>query len=347
MKKILITILFYTLSLGTYAQVDSVNVDSFIIIRSADFKTGSSSLFLDNRHTDTLNLGYIIQKKYEGNFIFNIQPAYPLREQFTNLLDSFNSAVHSNRKLLLQLGRLKFGGPKNKSMNQRWFMFRAYLFEVTEKGYCRLGTIDTVAIINVKNNKHFVLNCFRFAGDVISGFIGSCLSKPISASPEYVTLNQIEKIDSIQKSHLPVYTTDTLTEGVYASYESFRNQTPDHVEFDVKMEDSVPVDVEKLNPDINNRYRFDKVYAFVVNNKIYINNNFKYYLLEKRDNDFFFKTTMKTDKGVPTVLGLLTFTTLTILDKVVNEATKRHEIEYEMKLDHLDGSFIPYNMAKN
>jgi hypothetical protein len=346
MKKALFIFLFYYCSLAGYAQVDSLNVDSFMIVRPGNFQAGNNCLFLDNREADTLDLGYIIQKKYEGNFIFNIQPAYPLKEQFIYLLDSFNSATHSNRQLLLQLVQLKFGSEGTNNINQRRLMFRARLFEASEKGYCRLGSIDTVAAIDVKNNKRFILNCFHAAADVITGFISSCLSKPIPDSCEYITLTQISNIDSIQKSHMALYTTNTFTDGVYASYESFRDQVPDYIDFDAEMENSVPVRVRKLNADANGNDKFNKIYSVVNNGKAFIKNRFNYYLLEKRGHDFVFRTTMKTDKGIPILLGVLTVSTLTPIDNIINGITKRYEIEYEMKLDYIHGNFIPYKMIK-
>ncbi len=216
-----------------------------------------------------------------------------------------------------------------------------------------MGSIDTVAPIDVKNNKRFILNCFRSAQNIIISFIDSCLSKPLAIPSEYITLNQVKKIDSIQKSEISLYRLDSLREGVYTSYQSLKDQLPDYTDFDFKMKHDRLVKVEKKSSNADNMdYSFNHVYAVVINNKIFIHENYNYYLLEKRDENFFFRTKVKTGIRHPGYFPIgyaLSRGTLIGIDTLMvicNKISKDSEIEFEMKIDHLDGSFIPYKMIK-
>lgn len=359
--------LFHLLSIPviSYSQVDSMRIDSFVIEKPKKVSESlySSIQYLDNRGEDTLNLGYIIEEKNLSSVIqYYVKPGYALSQQFSNLIDSISLSIPGNGKLILQLGRLKFSEERTKQYEQRFFLFRANLYSVTKNGIFKLDAIDTIAVFKNKKSKNLLAKYHKFASDIINAFIVRNLSKATPDSPEYFTTYEVERIDSIDKSHMDLYSLDTLVDGVYLSYESLKNQLPKYTDFEARIKDSTLMWVKKRSyrADDDMDYTIDGIYAVVKDSKVFIFIDHEFYLLEKRNGDFYF--TRKIDFGTNTTPGDiiratstpmritggsaygLGFGILTLFGDLFNKTTRT---TYEFKLDHLDGSFIPTKEIKD
>ncbi|MGG9970387.1 hypothetical protein ACQ33O_01230 [Ferruginibacter sp. SUN002] len=334
---------------GAIAQTDSLfTTDTFSIAIPAEKVVNGkykSFDFLDNRKEGIEDLGYIA--KDEGlttdDKLYFIKTPNPLSIQFKELFDSLNASPIDSGKLLLQLSRFKFTSLNMENFN-RSFLFRANLYSVTEKGYCRIDHIDT--IVKLKEIELFGGNvykrlerAYKRANKAIVDFISRNLTNSGNSNGQYFSRSEVINIDSIEKKDIALYSYDTLVDGVYTSFLSLKHQFPEYTDFDAKFKKGRLVKVEKksYSADDNMDYFIPDVYAVVKDEKIYININNTYSLLEKKDNDFFFtgKLNLETDHTARLVMWLF------VTQLAAFFPGEKSNIKYDFKLDHVNGACIP------
>lgn len=350
------------------AQTDSIKIqyaDSFSIdipkkkVEHSRYKTIE---ILDQR-IDTTSLGFIAQ--YKGltgiNYLL-VKSKYPLQTQLNVVLDSLNSSLDDNGKLVLQIFKLKFCEYRGLFEKDRFFLFRANLYAVSEKGWVRIDQIDTVLSFNHEKR---TTKYFAASGNAIVSFIVRNLIKTPHNVETYFKEYEAVNIDSVEKRDLPLYSTDTFVTGVYTSYISFKNQLPDYTDFSVKVKNGTIKKVERNShqADDDMDYSFRNVYAVITDNKVYINNDNKYYQLEKRGGDFFFTGNIRMSKDMefasvmnfaeylerksaPLTLllggmGPAVFTLGLLVTLTTHVAGLPDDKIFEVKVDYTDGSLIP------
>ena len=147
---------------------------------------------------------------------------------------------------------------------------------------------------------------------------------------------QLPKIDSIEKNKLPLYTSNTLTDGIYYNFRSFVNQQPDETgisaTFDKKGKPQRISYTNKKGQKVEIESRF--IYAFVHEGKPYVSGEFSCYPLEKRGDDFYFTGKAVDAKSSDVAMATAFFGIIGGL--MASSATS----VFEMKIDHLSGGFI-------
>lgn len=360
-KKLLCLISFCSIFYFPNAQTDSLyQIDSFTMnvpehkIENSKY---SSIFFLDNRKNDSGDLGYIIKDAvFKSPVFYKVKPAYDLQDQFTDIFDSLYISNSDTGKLALQVSKLKFATTALDKDFGRYFLFRAILYEVTNEGYRKIDETDTLVNVSISTNNKFIVKCNKVASKIITNFISRNLMAPHIINKEYLGLNDVVNIDSLDKTQIDLYNRDTLVDGVYSSYISLKSQMPEYTDFTAKIKNGKLKKVEKNShsADDDMDYTFNDVYAVVTQNKVFIHRGQEYYQMEKRENDFFFieKTNSQTNGfplvfvtggGLPLFAGVLG---LSILGNVASK-TDSYTLQYEFKLDHVDGSFIPVREIKN
>ncbi len=351
MNKILLTLcLLFAVYNNGVAQVDTIRVDSFLITPTGKISDSryNAIQFLDNRGIDTADLGFIAEKNGASKFIsYVIQPKISLSSQFSHIINSVSSFADTG-KILIQLANLQF---KTNGYLQKVFSFKADLYYLSPKGYCKQDAIDTTVVIKARNSKN-LSGYYEAASNIVCSFIYRNLTKQITDCHEYLTFNEIQKIDSVNKRKITLYSSDTLTEGVYTTYESLKNQEPEYNDFEVKIKDGILKKVERVSHTAEEMdYSFPDMYAVVTGNKIFLRIDSKYYPLEKRNNDFYFTRRIDyvTNRGPETAgQALILFNPLAgalgrLAGKLLNGTTK---VTYEFKVNYTDGSFIPVKKIK-
>lgn len=360
-KKLLCLISLCSIFYFSNAQIEeSFQIDSFTIAtpgQKIENSKYSSIVFLDNRKNDSEDLGYIIKDViFQSPVVYKVMPAYKLEDQFSAIFDSLYISNSDTGKLALQVSKLKFATTALDKDFGRYFLFRAALYKVTNKGYCKIDDIDTVVNIFVGDNNKMISKCHKLASKIITGFISRNLITPHFVNDEYIGMNDVVNIDSIDKMQIDLYNRDTLVDGVYTSYISLKSQLPEYTDFTVKVKNGKLKQLEKNSHSANDDmdYTFDNVYAVVTQNKVFIHKDGTYYQLEKRNNDFFFieKTNQRVGNGFPLILvsgaGFPLFAGvlgLSIIGKIASNANT-YTFQYELKLDHVDGSFIFVRQVK-
>src|SRR5690606_34270795 len=100
---------------------------------------------------------------------------------------------------------------------------RAQLFAEVNDVFHLLRTIDTVLLVKSMDVTKAIQ---RKGSELVTDFIaGSLLQEP--AGQLIYSLHDVKHFDSLEKRKIPLYNTNSYSDGLYASYQSFMNLTPD------------------------------------------------------------------------------------------------------------------------
>ena len=252
----------------------------------------------------------------------------PLAVQFESLMRSLVDGNANNATLYFQLREFAFAETTAFAGNKGYFYFKAGIYARQGTNYKKLSTIDT--IVTIKSTS--LLNDLAVtASNVISRFVASNLLKVPSDSVSF-TANEIAEIDNTEKSKIPIYYGSIWRDGLYATYNSFKNQIPDQW---------VIVEMHKeeisLIKRINNKGKEESVpaqdiYAVVYKGVPYIAIQNNYYKLFRKETDFFFITEGKLYIS-PVNIFVTTPVFFGLLSKI------RQGRSYLMKIDHSSGGF--------
>ena len=283
--------------------------------------------FIDAR-TDTTNLG-IIQKG-----AFNKQAKLVANESLTIQLDHILKAlIDSTSKpgeLILQVRQLRFYEVTGAISEKGYFAFRAELYAKSMGSYKKLALIDTVSVVSAMDvtNKNL-----KRGSETIANFIASNLNREPTAPLSY-SYTDITKIDSIEKSQLKLFTSPAYAEGVYFTYKSFRDQTPDG---------NIVIDGDSLKKNNVKALLADgqsikvkpaNTYAIVYKGKPYIVTPYEFYPLLKVGNNFVFTGKGSTATSTSVMMGSALFGVAGGMIAASEKST------FEMKIDYTTGQFI-------
>jgi hypothetical protein len=242
------------------------------------------------------------------------------------LLTKLNGDNSGTNQLIFQLRRLKFVEKADAGMEYGYCFFRANIFTPYSGDFKLLSSIDTFIVVESK--KEVTKQLIQCANNCVVNFIKESLTKNVGYRIG-LTYNEIVKIDSIEKSRIKVYTTNEYVNGVYRSFESFKEQTPEYSLFSITFEDGEITEIKAKND--KGRLRkigSEEVYAIVNNGKPYISAEFGYYPLVKNNNDFYFIGDDKVNYIRGQVVKQYVYTPVPITS------------QFEIKIDHMNGKFM-------
>ncbi len=302
---------------------------------SSDVKKVETSLykniqFLDSRE-DTSSFGIV--RVGTLNKEAAVKPASDMSAQLGTLLLALNPENAGNSELLFQLRRLKFVEKAEGNAEFGFCFFRANLYTPVNGVYKAVSAIDTFITVESGDVTNLIL---EKAEKAIVKFIASSLSKNTLNSREY-TMDEIVTIDEIEKKNIKLYNVSEFTDGIYNSFESFKDQIPDYTLFSITFEDGEIKDLKARNMRGKIvKVRSDEVYAIVNHGKPYISAEFGYYPLVKNNNDFYFIGDDKQHfiKGQIVKSSSIFNPTEYIYSPVPLTA------QYEIKIDHMNGKFM-------
>src|SRR5258708_1628948 len=231
------------LAMGSlYAQNDgytdiSQDTSQFEIIYPQVKVRGSLYKYISiiDERPDTSYLGTIeTNKAYEAP----VFPKKPLADQFRYLMDSLTDMTAQPGKLLLQIKRFTFARIDEQHFRGGCTALRMYLYAKMENGYQLLDVLDTVQLIKTATvfGRNMKKPLFIPCSAILSSFIGKNLLARGDAASSF-TFSDVRNMDSIMKSRTTLYNTDSLANGVYKTFRSFRNQTPDYTVFAINYYD--------------------------------------------------------------------------------------------------------------
>jgi len=176
--------------------------------------------YLDARY-DTTNMGIVQLGAF--NKKAKVVPKIPFAGQLTGVMNSLTDSTAKDGELLFQLRQFSFAEVTSAMSEKGYCYLRATLFSKTDERYKKLHAIDTLILIK---SMDVTRSLFRNGSKTIVDFIANnLLQNPVEE--DYYSFSDIMHTDSIEKLKIPVYNTVAYTEGLYASFTSFTNQTPD------------------------------------------------------------------------------------------------------------------------
>ncbi len=288
--------------------------------------------FIDSR-SETNDLGFV----YSGveNKRTPVVPKTDFNTQFKKLLKNSIDSSTADGELLLQLRKFKFLEKPERASEFGFCLLRADLYLKQDSTYKKLSRIDTIIIVE---SLDATKPLFEETSNALTEFVLKNLTKDFSNTDNY-TFNQIIHIDSLEKNKIKLYNQSQYTDGVYNTFENFKNQIPDFKILEVvyKQEKTLIIKAQnKKNKKI--KIRPDEFFAFVNEGKPYISAEYGCYPLEKKDNDFYFIGEGK----IPNEKVFLTSETNDSNGVEVNKgpALTTQTAFYQIKLDHIDGSLM-------
>lgn len=292
--------------------------------------------FVDSR-IDTSNIG-IVQVGLMNNkakVFFKTPFVYQLQNVLNNLTDS----TAKSGELLFQLRQFSLSEITGAFNEKGFCTLRALLYSKDGDNYKKLANLDTFLII-----KSFDVTkpLYKNSSKLIIELIADNLLRKAKDSCRF-TLNEIIKIDSLEKRRIKIYNTDTYVEGLYYNYNSFKNQVPDEKVIVKTKKDSTIDYVSVL--DTNNKYIKAKpkdMYSVVYNGKPYITTKYGYYPLYKLNDKFYFIGRVEATADQADVMGAAFLFGITgaIIASVNGNAL------YFIVLDHTTGRFILIKQMK-
>jgi hypothetical protein len=305
-------------SAQTYPENFIIPVSSHVIHNSL-YKTIG---FIDSRPTD----GLLTRKPKRVT-------AIPISNQLNNLMDSVTDSTAKDGALLLQLRLLNFAEVSG-TINQKGTCYlRAILYSKKGDLYQKINSIDTSVGIQVSPN--LSKGALSNGGKIISAFVINNLVQESTDSTLY-SLNDIKKVDSAEKAQLKLYTTLTYTDGLYNSYESFKNQMPDKqiIKADTNMNGNV-FTVKIIDNGQKVKIKPKDMYAVVYKGVPYMATKYGCYRMQKENGNFFFTGDLETKSDIgESVTNGAAFGLLGGVASLGEETT------YDMRLDNVNGKFI-------
>jgi hypothetical protein len=289
----------------------------------------NSLKFIDSR-IDTTSLGQVQTGAFNKDT--KVVPGKPLAVQFATIFKALTDSSVNNGELLLQLRNFRFAEIAGVIPEKGFCFFRAELYARKSDNYQRIISLDTVVMI--KSNVDVTKPLLKMGSEAIPAIIAKNLLR-VPADEHLYTYNDIVHIDSLEKSAIKLYNTTVYADGVYSTYKSFKDQTPDQ-QLILEGYEVYPdaVKTKDANGKLQ-KVKSQSIYAIVYRGEPFIASRYAYYPLKKVNNDFIFtgKARVAADAS-EVVAATMLFGVLGSLATANNDAT------FEMKIDHRNGGFI-------
>ena len=248
------------------------------------------------------------------------------QSQLVNILNAYTDAGSGNGAILFQLKRFSFAEPART----RYCYLSAAIYALKDAGYVKLASLDTTLVITFAAEFTSVLA--QEGSQVIDDFIAKAILLPATDAVVY-SYDDLVHMDSVEKRRIPVYNTNSYTEGLYGTYNAFMNQRPD-VRGEVKEKSDGKLSIRILDPKWEDPKGLVHIFAVVYKGVPYVVTHYGDYPLQKQNDDFYFtgklRVTPATDgkAGVDVSSGLM---------GILPSADKA---DYRVLLDHTSGEFI-------
>lgn len=342
-KKILNKFTIIILLLVSTFVFSQNRTEDFLI--SLPEKKVSKSLYktikLIDARVDSTNMGIV--QKGAFNAKARVVPTTPLRIQFQNLLNTINNNDAQNGELVLYLKQFSFAEITGMMSEKGYCYFQAFLFSKNDEGkFQPLNKIDTLI---VHSSMDVTKATMKKGSELIANFITRNISKK-NISPEVYTFSEIKNFDKVKKSTYPLYSTPSLVNGLYTNFENFRDQKP----ADIVVSRVNKIDDEKIVKLYFNENRKDKTidkanyYALVYEGTPYVFSELDggfLKLKQKEDGDYYFTARIKSNAKTGNVILASAFFGI-IGGLIASDASAN----FELKLDYLNGGFIPIKEVK-
>ena len=296
----IIVLLFITSSIiSAHAQIPSSESTREFTFSTTHSPISNSQYnkiqFIDLR-TDTLRFGF-------GQYgLINHKRTLIAKPRFAQqLTDNLNKMIDGHAKsdtLALALKNLSFSEHTGAFNEEGYCSIVADLYKKTNNGFYYIQSIDTLIHISSFD----VTKQIMHRGDsVFNSFIYKNLrNKEISS--KLISYNDLVNADSLAKREIHFYNHPVFKDGLYLTYNSFKNQIPD-MECTAK-EGVLELKSVKTTNAAGKEASVDpaKVYGVVYNNKPYIATKYGFYRLKFKDDNWYMIGKLPSPAGAGVVM---------------------------------------------
>lgn len=260
--------------------------------------------------------------------------------QLSSFVNMITDRTAKNGTMLFQLRNLSFETEGDKGFSH----IRATLYESLNSQFYMIATLDTE--IQVANGKNISPRLQEEISSTITSFIADNLTQPYTDNIPY-TLDDIRHIDTIEKESSELYKDQGYRDGIYYTFDSFKNQKPIVTKMEVRFKKEKLSEIKIIDRS-NNKFRKvnpSDIYAVVLDGQIYIALDKKYYTVYPDKGNLLFDAEYNSSNvgfapsfsvGIGSGgyrgggIGLGVFT-----------KTKKETVTY--MIDHMNGRFIKIN----
>ncbi len=266
----------------------------------------------------------------------------PLEEQIQQQFYKSFKADKEGRELLLLIKKFSIAELTRSFSESGYFDFRAMLFvKNSEDSYSQLAVIDTSFVTKGVDVTKSIL---RNSSKIIAEFLANNLSNQNAETDQY-SLVDIQNLDDIEKNKIPLYALDTLKDGIYLSYEEFKNQIPTGGQALFKGND-INNGFFTLNEKGKLKKRSAKTcYAIVIYGGTYISSLNEFYPLNREGNDFVFVGYSKETASASDVVAASV--AFGAIGGMIAASASSAQALYKIKIDCYNGAFIKLERIGN
>jgi len=308
MKKVLLFLLF----IASVAPVLAQLYPEDFVIPAADQKIPNSLynniFFLDSRPVD----GMLRKPKQVTSL--------PFIYQVRKLLKSLTDSTAKDGELLLQLRLFNFSEITSAQTNKGPCYLKAILYSKKEDRYQKINSIDTVVAIQEEPN--LTKETLAIGGKIITTFITNSLLLEAADTTSY-SFEDLDSMLSREQQKIPLYHAAKYIDGLYFSYSSFSDQTPDK-QVTANVSDTGKLyGVRIIENGEKKKVNYKEAYAVVYKGVPYIATKYGYYALLKINGELIFTGDIDAKDPRDPLMGSL-----------------QEEESFKMRLDPANGKFI-------
>jgi hypothetical protein len=237
-----------------------------------------NTIALVDQRANKSHFGFIREADYPPVAIIAVNP---LKEQIQIAIQSMIDSTAKSDTLVLELKKLEV----SEKGETGYIEFKANMFKVVDTNCYKINAIDTIYVYDFGFDVSGMLA--GSSANVVSNFIANSLFKNSHDTTRYNNLIDLKDIGITDKSKMPAYANPNLKDGVYTSFESFRDQKPDYGCLIKYIGDSVTVKALDTN---RNEIKYDVgIYIAVQSGHAFFNNGAEdYKKLSKENGEFVF-----------------------------------------------------------
>ena len=292
-------VILIMLSLQLFGQKNTMEFTIDLHLAKTPHSLYNQIVLIDER-LDTATVGVV--KKGVVNREVSLLPMPILSKQIQDLLQSATDGTAADGRLILLLKNFDIYELTDFASEKGVCYLRAWLFAETQNGYSQIAYTDSIHIIQ---SLDVTKGLIKTGKAMLPSFILAHL-QTASCGGENYTMNNLLHLDSILKSKIPLYANDSLKSGIYKTYHSFMQQTPDITDFEAFFKK----DKFQYLALPNKKGKYEEPapvgnYAFVYQGHTYIMTGEGVYVAEKKDGDFYFKGKYRVSKSESIIPYLL------------------------------------------
>lgn len=232
--------------------------------------------------TEKKNIGKIQIGILNKPFTLILNPS--LSTQLTVLFNEVVTKATEQQELVFFLKKLYLYERTGALTEEGFCIYSAELYEKCDSNYYLIQSIDTISHIESVDVTKELL---KTADSLISSTITYNLKKHGNKAVP-LTYNEIVNADKIAKRKITVYNTNNYIDGVYLSFESFKNQTPDLIATVKKNKTRIKsvsiLDANGLTKELQSK----DIYAVITDGFPYIATQYGYYPMKFENDNFSF-----------------------------------------------------------